>query len=147
MAVCDVAWLHVDNQEVEFSRSYLVLHVKTLTKSQSVLSRWKQASRYIFATQTDVKSKLTINFRVAEFPGPLLNTWTSIFDIFCLLASLFICSMLQIQWNFNYERWHFPQFFWQRICYEASNFKFACTVVFSICSTICNLHVLYLICR
>ena len=30
---------HVDNQEVEFSRPYRVLHVKTLTKSQSVLSR------------------------------------------------------------------------------------------------------------
>lgn len=37
-------------------------------------------------------------------------------------AALFICSMLQIQWNFNYERWHFQHFFWQWICYEASNF-------------------------
>jgi len=87
----------VDGREVEFSRPYRVLHVKTLTKSQSVLSRWKQASRYIFATQTDVKSKLTINFRVVILTynlkvlvsGPLLNTWTSVFDIFCLLTSLF----------------------------------------------------------
>ena len=50
---------HVDYQEVEFSRPYRVLHVKILTKIQSVLSRWKQASRYIFATQTDVKLKLS----------------------------------------------------------------------------------------
>ena len=45
---------------VEFSRPYRVLRTKTLTKSQSVLSRWKQASRYIFATQTDVKPMLRI---------------------------------------------------------------------------------------
>ena len=43
---------------MEFSWPYRVLRIETLTKSQSVLSRWKQASRYIFATQTDFKSML-----------------------------------------------------------------------------------------
>ena len=80
---------------MEFSRPYRVL-----TRSQSVLSRWKKASRHIFATQADVKSKLTINFSsgdsdVASNPkvlvsGLLLNTCTYIFDIsYLLFTSLF----------------------------------------------------------
>ena len=78
---------------MEFSRPYRVL-----TRSQSVLSRWKKASRHIFATQADVKSKLTINFSSGDsdiannqkvlVSGPPLNTCTSIFDISYLLTSL-----------------------------------------------------------
>ena len=58
---------------MEFSRPYRVLRIKSLTRSQSVLSRWKQASRYIFATQADVNSKLTINFRVAILTEVLMS--------------------------------------------------------------------------
>ena len=68
-SACDVfvSDYHVDKHEwcVEFSRPYRILRIKTLTKSQSVLFRCKQVSRYIFATQTDVKSMLRINIRVA----------------------------------------------------------------------------------
>ena len=60
MAVGDVAWLSRWQSCMECSRPYRVLRIETLTKSQSVLSRWKQTSRYIFATQTDVKSMLWI---------------------------------------------------------------------------------------
>ena len=62
---CDVAWLSHEQSCTEFSRPYRVLRIKSLTRSQSVLSRWKQGSRYIFATQADVKSELTLKFRVA----------------------------------------------------------------------------------
>ena len=65
MAVCNVAWISREQSCMEFFRPYRVLRIKSLTRSQSVLSRWKQGSRYIFATQADVKSKLTMKFRVA----------------------------------------------------------------------------------
>ena len=62
--VCSVAWLSRSQSCMAVSRPHRVLCIESLTNSQSVLSRWKQASRYIFATRADVKSKLTINFRV-----------------------------------------------------------------------------------
>ena len=65
MVVCVVVWLTREQSCIEFPRPYRDLRIKSLTRSQSVLSRWKQGSRYIFATQADVKSELTMNFGVA----------------------------------------------------------------------------------
>ena len=60
--LCDY---HVDNHASNFFGVIMFFAWKLKTKSQRVLSRRKQASRYIFATQTDVKSIITITFRVA----------------------------------------------------------------------------------
>ena len=59
---------HVNNHAWNFL-AFIVFFALSLTRSQSVLSRWKQASRFIFPIQADVKSKLTINFRVAILTG------------------------------------------------------------------------------
>ena len=85
---------------MEFSRPYRVLRINGLTKSQRVLPRWKQASWYIFATQVDamhVKTKNKFSSDDSDIEkkpkvlvsGPLLNTCTSIFDVFYLLTGLF----------------------------------------------------------